>query len=79
MRSVGYGIICRVYEKEGAVGFWSTGLAFKPSWALSVMWDKIALTRRTRSSRQALASAAGRSGITWLRTQPIRGRVNGAT
>jgi hypothetical protein len=37
IRSVGYDIICCTYEKAGAVSFWTTGLASKPSWALSVI------------------------------------------
>jgi hypothetical protein len=37
IRSVGCDIICCTYEKAGAVSCWTTGLASKPSWALSVI------------------------------------------
>jgi hypothetical protein len=37
IRSVGYDIICCTCEKAGAVSCWTTGLASKPSWALSVI------------------------------------------
>jgi hypothetical protein len=37
IRFVGYDIICCTYEKAGAVSCWTTGLASKPSWALSVI------------------------------------------